>query len=227
MGGQICLRPVFVASMVRLVAVTVIALFTTRAVAKLGNQSSIDRMRRLQEPFPQACIDACPGATTFYEDLTALADGARNRLDLVCTHQDAIRCMSEGGEGFSACENIALNQGSPRAIEEVQCQCNFCSSVMELVLVSTETLDENERWGTGGERMPLQCLQVGLDACFENNPLPCAWAVDDFGFNELPTAEECDAEGHPTAQFDEPSGAQRAPLSFISMVAAFGVTIIL
>merc|ERR1712216_43021 len=134
----------------------------------------------------------------FHEDLVALLDGVRNRVDLVCAHQDAIRCMSEGGEGFSRCENIELNQGSPRAIDEVECQCNFCTSIMERVIASTEALDDNERMGLGGERMPLQCQQVGLDACFVNSPQACTWAIDDFGFNELPTqvVHACPMERH-------------------------------
>merc|ERR1739841_100958 len=121
--------------------------------------------------------------------------------------------MSVGGEGFLACENIALNQGRPTALDEVECHCNFCDSIMDRVVAGIEDMDDE---GSGLEE---RCQQVGLDACFLHNPEQCLWAVDDLGFNELPTAEQCDAEGHSTARFDEPSKAQRAPLSFIGVVA--------
>lgn len=202
-------------------AVLVVALlFATHAVAKLGNQSSVEKMRRLQEPLPQVCIDACQGASAFHSDLMALpGDGAlRQRVDLMCAHQESVRCMSAGGEGFEACQNIVLNQGRPTALDEVECHCNFCTSIIDRVVTSIEELDENEESGSV-DRLPLLCQQVGLDACFLNSPEQCLWAVDDLGFNELPTAEQCEAEGHPTAQFNDSSGAYRVSLSFIGAAA--------
>jgi hypothetical protein len=126
--------------------------------------------------------------------------------------------MSVGGEGFEACENIALNQGRPTALDEVECHCNFCTSIIDRVVAGVEELAETEESGAE-DRMPLLCQQVGLDACFSHNPDQCLWAVDDLGFNELPTAEECEAEGHPTAQFPDSSDAYRVSLSFIGVAA--------
>lgn len=196
------------------------ALFATRAVATLGNQSALKKMRRLQEPLHQACIDACQGASAFHADLMALPDdGAlRQRVDLMCAYQDTVRCMSVGGEGFEGCENIALNQGRPTALDEVECNCNVCTSIIDRVVTVVEELDENEESGAE-DRMPLLCQQVGLDACFSDYPEQCLWAIDDLGFHELPTAEECQAEGHPTAQFTDSSGVYRVSLSLIGAAA--------
>lgn len=76
--------------------------------------------------------------------------------------------MSVGGEGFSACENIALNQGRPTALDEVECHCNFCTSIMGQIIESFEALEDIEDSPT--ERLPILCQQVGLDACFLDNP---------------------------------------------------------
>merc|ERR1712070_186984 len=98
------------------------------------------------------------------------------------------------------------------ALDEVERHCNFCTSIMDRVIAGVDGLNEE---AAAEQRMPMMCQQVGLDACFSDNPDQCLWAVDDLGFNELPTAEECAAEGHPTAQFDDNSGAHCAPVSFI------------
>jgi hypothetical protein len=221
--------------MVGMMAVFVTALlFPTHARAKLGNQSAVEKMRRLREPLPQACIDSCPGASSFYDEIMALPEDGnlRQRANLICAHDRTVRCMSQGGAGFSACENVALNQGSPTALDEVECGCNVCTTTMDRIIESIETFDEIG--DSAGARFPLLCQQVGLEKCFLHNPSSCLWAIDDLGFNELPTAEECEAEDYPTAQFsaarsarfDWPSAAQRTPLTAIRVAvvaAAFGI----
>jgi len=206
--------------MVRMMAIIASFLATHVVTKPLANQSAIEKMRRLQDPLPQACIDACPGASTFYDELMALPDdgSVRQRVNLVCSHREAVECMSTGGDGFSACEGIALNQGRPTALDEVECHCNFCVSIMDRIFETTERIEDVEDLAT--ERMPFLCQQVGLDACFLDNPEQCLWSVDSLGFNELPTAEECSAEGHPTAQFEATSNAQHTLLTVMPIVAS-------
>jgi len=215
--------------MARMMALMV-PLFATHAVTEPSmNETAVDRMRRLQDPFPPACIEVCPGASTFYDEMLAMPEDVtiRRRVNLMCSHDDTVRCMSRGGAGFSACQNIALNQGRPTGLDEVECHCNFCTSIMDRIIESTEALEGME--DSTAERLPFLCQQVGLDACFLDNPEQCLWAVDSLGFNELPTAEQCRTEGHATASFDVSSSAHSALLGLVTkaVVVAFAVAMLL
>merc|ERR1711879_100757 len=150
------------------------------------------------------------GANALQDAIAALPSSLtlRQRVDLHCTHQATIRCMSAGGEGASVCKN-ALDA---HYLREVECFCNDCTSMMDRIIEGRDAIQESSE----ADRMSVQCLSVGLDACFTANSYNCVYAVDDLGFHDLPTHEQCEAEGHPTAGFSsEVSSGHRAPWSLI------------